>query len=376
MAGAIPLSAMRRFGGAVPLSARGVQDDGVVVRNAGDGFNSARANAVFAMRHRRALRRARERNARRARERAERAERVIRGGHQPAVLGRFQQVRLEFQNRIDDRKFEFDQALDRRDEILAVIPPSPEDVAEDAESMARTIQGIRDRNAETDEDRKPVPGEIEDAMPPPVLDTGGYIAELSGRMGALEAGVFGLTHIQDLATTGASIAERGYNIGKGTVGAANYSASMGGSNATGTFDLDVLDAEMNSDIIAVDLANNKIIVKKGFSGVYNVSMLLEAEINLPSSGAGTGQAKVAVKNDGVSAFEWSFLISSNSAATSATYHEHSSGASKMIYVDASAADVDFTADWSVATVAGGPQVIRLKQLSVELLQLAKSATEI
>jgi len=316
---------------------------------------------------------------------------IVRGGGEhaaePEVADKFQQARLDFQARIDDRQFDHDQALDRRDEIVNVIPPNLEQVEDDADSMERTLQGIRDRNAESDEDRKlredaeafmapGKPAEVEAPIPPPPPELDSELASMEGRINALEDLEEKNVTLEDLDTTGASIAERGYNIGKGTVGAANYSASMGGYNATGTFDLDVLDAEMNEDIIDVDLANDRIIVKRYYSGVYNVSMLCEAEINLPSSGAGSGQAKVAVKKDGVSAFEWSFMIGSNSAATSATYHKHSSGASKMIYVDASAADVDFTADWSVATVAGGPQVIRLKQLSVELLHLAQSATEI
>jgi hypothetical protein len=301
----------------------------------------------------------------------------------------FQQVRLEFQQRIDDRKFEHDQALDRRDEILSVIPPTPEKVEEDAESMERTLQGIRDRGAGRDKDRNlreeaeafmapGKPAEVE--APPPELEA--EFALLSARLLSAEDEHSRRAQLLSLATDGPSVdasmpAEEALRLGLsgGAGGAEETTATTGHA---GTFDLDAVNIEVTSEVIDVDLANDKIIIKKGFSGVYKVSITCEGEITSASSGASAGRTKAVVKQDGVSAFEWSFLIGTNAASSTGTDYENSSTSSKMIYIDASAADVALTVDYDMSTTGGvgGSVTLRLMQFSAMLGLTAQAYNKI
>jgi len=301
-------------------------------------------------------------------------------------MDKFQQARLEFQQRIDDGRFEHDQALDRRDEVIRVVPPPPEEVAEDDESMRRTVRGIRERGAESDEDRKLredaeafMAPEVDDPIPPPPVKRELDLLLLEARIQALEDADAGRVILQSLDTTGASVAERGYDIGKGIVGASTGAEETTATTGhAGTFDLNAVNVEINTDVSDVDLANDKIIIKQYCSGVYKVSITCEGEITSASSGASAGQTKAGVKQDGVLAFEWSFLIGTNAASSTGTDYENSSTSSKMIYIDASAADVALTVDYDMYTTGGvgGSVTLRLMQFSAKLVTLAQEYNEI
>jgi len=162
---------------------------------------------------------------------------------------------------------------------------------------------------------------------------------------------------------------------EGAHAAATTSASVGasGGTTTGTFDLDGIDIETNPSNLDVQLANDKIVVKQGFSGIYLISVNVRGNMNHTSYGV--NDAAAFVKADGSTLFIWELERASAQIDSSTHGHRIRNSSTQTEFIDASAADVDLTVTYSIDASFGGTVSLFLYQFSVTLLQLTASAQQ-
>ncbi len=142
----------------------------------------------------------------------------------------------------------------------------------------------------------------------------------------------------------------------------------------GTFDLTVTDIELMPDVLEVDLVNDKIIVKEGNSGIYLVS--IDCEAILVFTGAlGENSARATTKQDGTDIFDWKFA-SKNEPHSGSSDKDLTSWNSQhqFVFVDASAGDVDLTADYRLAIANAGSVTLNFYQFSAMLVDRTDDAT--
>jgi hypothetical protein len=156
--------------------------------------------------------------------------------------------------------------------------------------------------------------------------------------------------------------------------AASTSASVGsaGGTTTGTFDLDGIDVEIQPAALDVDLANNKIIVKQGASGVYLVSIQVRGLMEHTQEG--TNDASAVVKQDASELFRWELNRYDEDISAVTRRHIIRNTCSELVFVDASSADVDLTVDYDVDASNGGTVSLFLHQFSASLFCLTTDAT--
>ncbi len=137
-------------------------------------------------------------------------------------------------------------------------------------------------------------------------------------------------------------------------------------NATGVVPFAIENHETHASIVDVDLANNKIIVKEGFSGVYSIK--LQGTLMVVHDTAESGAISVAVRQDTVATECVLALVASNSASGNDRTVGTSCSASIDLDIDASGGDIDLDAYATVTTSGAATATLSAGHLDVHLIQ--------
>jgi len=144
-------------------------------------------------------------------------------------------------------------------------------------------------------------------------------------------------------------------------------------SATGLVSFSAVNHETNSSILDVDTANDKIIIKSGYSGIYSLKLMADLLLSLVDD-PGYAEIEVRVRVDGTDLTE---CVATTAAATSTTYtseaYEQEFSASIDLFIDASS--VDKYLDVYATVIASGSDAAQCEQcrLDVHLVELTDSS---
>lgn len=148
------------------------------------------------------------------------------------------------------------------------------------------------------------------------------------------------------------------------------------TTSTGVVAFPTSDHETNDDVLDVDLANNKIIVKEGWSGVYSIKMQAELVITLVDSPPGTASIAVYVRKGGsATKCQANKRIYKPPAGGGVETFVDQFSASIDEFIDASSGDIDLDVYSSISVADPSDQAsLAYCRLDVHLIELTKSAT--
>ena len=143
-----------------------------------------------------------------------------------------------------------------------------------------------------------------------------------------------------------------------------------------TFNTDLI--ETNDAILKVTTSSSEIIVQKGYSGIYRVT--IQAKGSLEFTGAGRMFTKIYLQKAGATQpLTWQLTKETHptNSGSDVDYLDKIDSASQSIFVDASAGDIILDLEYSMDVTGDGSTgkaTLRVDAFTVELVELRTSAT--
>lgn len=156
------------------------------------------------------------------------------------------------------------------------------------------------------------------------------------------------------------------------VGAASAGTVITAGVGGGSFNLDAVDVETNPAIIDVDLADDKIVVKAGHSGVYRLVLYCKCALTATSAGLQWGAAYFERVSDSVTVLTWSLSQNASNVTGSGNVTGMESSSVRDIFIDAAGADAGFELKYNMTTPYGSG-TLELKSCSITLIVKTNAA---